>query len=165
MQIEYLENKVSPDFIKLCNPEWNENISEDEAFINALKLADEFWNIYIKHAIAEVEATEIILDKIEKCKDCYLVFDKELPYKKAVKLSTNINLKYIIFKSRREGYDIRIVKDSCKFKDEIVRSKNIDESVKITGINELTYVDNNGKLCCTKTLDSAIQIIKYNESK
>ena len=165
MQIEYLENKVSPDFIKLCNPEWNENISEDEAFINALKLADEFWDIYIKHAIAEVEATEIILDKIEKCKDCYLVFDKELPYKKAVKLSTNINLKYIIFKSRREGYDIRIVKDSCKFKDEIVRSKNIDESVKITGINELTYVDNNGKLCCTKTLDSAIQIIKYNESK
>ena len=44
MQIEYLENKISPDFLKLCNPEWNENISEEEGFINALKLADEFWN-------------------------------------------------------------------------------------------------------------------------
>ena len=60
MQLEYLENKILPDFIKLCNPEWNENITENNAFINALKLADEFWDIYIKHAIAEVEAIEII---------------------------------------------------------------------------------------------------------
>ena len=25
------------------------------------------------------------------------------------------------------------------------------------------YIDTNGKLCCTKTLDSAINLIKYNE--
>ena len=42
MQTEYLEDKIMPDFIKLCNPEWNEAISEDEAFLNALRLADEF---------------------------------------------------------------------------------------------------------------------------
>ena len=53
MQTEYLENKISPDFIKLCNPEWNENTTEEKAFIHALKLADKFWQIYIKHAIAE----------------------------------------------------------------------------------------------------------------
>ena len=47
IQLEYLENKTSPDFIKLCNPEWNENISEDEAFVNAIQLANSFWNIYI----------------------------------------------------------------------------------------------------------------------
>ena len=34
---------------------------------------------------------------------------------------------------------------------------------KITGINKLTYVDNHGKLCCTETLDSAIQLVRYNE--
>ena len=54
------------DFVKLCNPEWNENVTEEEGFIHALKLADEFWNIYIKHAIAEVEAIEIIINKIEE---------------------------------------------------------------------------------------------------
>ena len=68
MQTEYLENKISPDFIKLCNPQWNEDILEEKAFINALRLADEFWDIYIKHAIAEVEAIEIILEKAKKCK-------------------------------------------------------------------------------------------------
>lgn len=165
MQTEYLENKISPDFIKLCNPQWNENISEDEAFINALKLADEFWNVYIKHAIAEVEAIEIILDKIDKSKDCYLVFDKEMPYRKAIKFSNNNIVKYIIFKSRREGYDIRTIIDSCKFKNEIVQEKDINTSRKLTGIKDLIYVDVHGKLCCTETLESAIKLVKYNEDK
>ena len=165
MQIEYLENKISPDFIKLCNPEWNENISEDEAFINALKLADEFWNVYIKHAIADVEAIELILNKMDKCEECYLVFDKEMPYKKAIKLSNNTKIKYFIFKSRREGYDVRIITDLCKFKDELVRAKDIDTARNLTGLIDLLYVDVHGKLCCTKTLESAIGIVKYNEEK
>ncbi len=163
MQIEYLENKISPDFIKLCNPQWNENISEDEAFMNAIKLADEFWEIYIKHAIAEVEAIKIILNKIDKSKDCYIIFDKEMPYRKAIKFVKNNKVKYIVFKSRREGYDIRIIISSCKFKSEIVQEKDINIARDLTGIKDLIYVDVHGKLCCTKTLESAIKLIKYNE--
>ena len=144
---------------------WNEAISEDEAFVNALSLADGFWEVYIKNAIAEVEGIEVVLDKAENCKDYYLIFDKEMPYKKAFQLSDNKKIKYVIYKSRREGYEIRIVTDTCKFKDEIVLSKDINDSKKITGINELTYVDNHGKLCCTETLDSAIRLVKYNENK
>ena len=165
MQTEYLENKISPDFIKLCNPEWDENISEDEAFIRALKLADEFWEIYLKHAIAEVEAIDIILNRINNCKDCYLIFDKEMPYRKAIKLSNNDKLKYIIFKSRREGYDIRTISDTYKFKKELVQAKDINTARILTNINDLIYVDMHGNLCCTKTLESAIQLVKYNEKK
>lgn len=165
MQTEYLENKISPDFIKLCNPLWNENISEEEAFINALKLADEFWNVYIKHAIADVEAIEIILDELEKSKDCYLVFDKEMPYKKAIKHSTNTKVKYIIFKSQRDGYDIRTIVDSCKFKNEIVLENDINAVKKLTKIDDLIYIDIHGMLCCTKTLESAIKLVKYNEER
>ena len=165
MQLEYLENKIVPDFIKLCNPEWNESISENVAFINALKLADEFWEIYIKHAIAEVEAIEIILEKIDKCKECYLIFDVEMPYRKAIKYIKNNKVKYIIFKSRRVGYEIRTLIDSCKFKDTISHAININIAKEITGINDLIYVDVHGKLCCTETLGSAIRIIKYNEGE
>ena len=165
MQTEYLENKISPDFIKLCNPEWNENISEDEAFFRALKLADEFWEIYLKHAIAEVEAIDIILNKINNCKNCYLVFDKEMPYRKAIKLSNNDKLKYIIFKSRREGYDIRTISNACKFKKELIQAKDINTARKLTNINDLIYVDIHRKLCCTKTLNGAITLVKYNEKK
>lgn len=163
MQTEFLKNKISPDFIKLCNPEWNENISEDEAFFHALKLADEFWNIYIKHAIAEVEAMQIIFDRMKNCKESYLIFEKEMPYKKAIKMSNNNGVKYLIFKSRREGYDIRTITDDCKFKNEIVQAKDIETARSITGIKDLLYIDNNSKLCCTKTLESAIKMIKYNE--
>lgn len=165
MQLEYLESKIAPDFIKLCNPEWNENISENTAFINALKLADEFWEVYIKHAIAEVEAIEIILESIGKCKENYLIFDVEMPYRKAIKYIKNNKVKYIIFKSRREGYDIRTLIDSCKFSDTIALATDINIAKKITGINDLIYVDVHGKLCCTRTLESAIQVIKYNEGE
>ena len=156
-------NKIMPDFIKLCNPEWNENISENVAFLNALKLADEFWEIYIKHAIAEVEAIEIILEKIDNCKECYLIFDVEMPYRKAIKYINTDKVKYIIFKSRREGFEIRTLIDSFKFKNEIVQATDINIARELTGINDLIYIDVHGKLCCTRTLESAIQIIKYNE--
>ena len=88
-----------------------------------------------------------------------------MPYKKAFQLSDNKKIKYVIYKSRREGYEIRTVTDACEFKDELVLSKDINASKKITGINELIYVDNHGKLCCTETLDGAIQLVKYNENE
>ena len=86
-----------------------------------------------------------------------------MPYRKAIKLSGSNNLKYVIFKSRREGYDVRTVKDSCKFRDEIVQAKDINMSRELTGIKDLIYVDIHGKLCCTQTLEGAIRIVKYNE--
>lgn len=165
MQTEYLENKISPDFIKLCNPQWNEDILEEKAFINALRLADEFWDIYIKHAIAEVEAIEIILEKAKKCKKCYLVFDREIPYRKAIKFFDNNKVKYLIFKSRREGYDIRTVTDLYKFNNEIVQAKDINTARKLTKVKDLIYIDIHGMLCCTKTLEGAIKIVEYNEGK
>lgn len=163
MQFEYLKSKTSPDFVKLYNPNWNEDISENEAFINAIRMADEFWNVYIKHAIAEVEATEIILEKMKNCKECYLILEKEMTYKKAINSCKN-NLKYIIFKSRREGYDVRIVDNKSQFKNEIVKEGDTNRIKELTGVNDLIYVDNRGKLCCTESLEGAIKLIKYNES-
>lgn len=162
MQMEYLKNKTSPDFIKLCNPEWNEDIAEEEGFIHALKLADEFWNLYIKHAIAEIEAIEIIIRKANETNENYVVFDKELPYRKAINLLENKNIKYLIFKSKRECYDIRIIDTKLKFKKEIVID-DIKQAKKISKIRDLLYIDAHGKLCCTETLDSAINLVKYNE--
>ena len=164
MQMEYLKNKALPDFVKLCNPEWNENISEEEGFIHALKLADEFWKIYIKHAIAEVEAIEIIIKKTNETDENYVIFDKELPYRKAIDLLKNKNIKYLIFKSKRKCYDIRIIDKEIEFKKEILIN-DIKQARKLSKINDLLYVDTRGKLCCTETLDSAINLVKYNEKK
>ena len=92
------------------------------------------------------------------------LFNQEMPYRKAIKYSNNDKVKYIIFKSRREGYDVRAIRD-VKLKNELVQAKNINIARKLVGTNDLIYVDVNGKLCCTKTLESAIQIIKYNEGQ
>lgn len=128
-----------------------------------MELAGGFWKIYIKNAIAEVEGIEVVLDKASKCNECYLIFDRDMPYKKAMQIADNKKIKYVILKSRREGYEIRTAMDVFNFKDEIVLSKDIKNSRKITNINDLIYVDNHGKLCCTETLDSAIRLVEYNE--
>lgn len=164
MQMEYLKSKISPDFVKLCNPEWNENVTEEEGFISALKLADEFWNIYIKHAIAEVEAIEIIIRKTNEATENYVVFDKELPYRKAVNLIKNKNIKYLIFKSKRECYDIRIIDKEKEFNKEIIKN-DIKQARDLSGISDLLYVDAGGRLCCTATLEAAINLVKYNDKK
>lgn len=119
--------------------------------------------ILYKTCYCKVEAIEVILERIDNCKECYLVFDVEMPYRKAMKYVKNNKVKYIIFKSRREGYDVRTLIDSCKFNNMISHAMDINIAKKISGINDLTYVDIHGKLCCTKTLESAIQIIKYKE--
>ena len=161
MQMEYLKSKTSPDFVKLCNPEWNENVTEEEGFIHALKLADEFWNIYIKHALAEVEAIEIIIKKTNETRENYAIFNRELQYRKAIEILKNKSVEYLIFKSRRNCYDIRIIDKKKKFKKEIIEN-DIEETRRLLNINDLVYVDAHGKLCCTETLDSAINLIKYN---
>lgn len=163
MQTEYLVNKISPDFVKLCNPEWNEEIDEDEAFIKAVKAGDEFWNIYIKHAIAEVEAITIILDKVNNATENYVIFDKDMPYRKAITFIKNTNVKYFIFKSRRAGYDIRAIYDNYKFSEKITKCDNIDDVKENTDIQDIIYVDTHGKLCCSETLEGAIKLIKYND--
>ena len=87
-----------------------------------------------------------------------------MPYKRTISIAKRNDIKYIIFKSKREGYDIRTLSDSCSFKDEISKAEDIEEARKASGVKGIIYVDVHGKLCCTKILESAIQIVKYNES-
>ena len=74
------------------------------------------------------------------------------------------NIKYFIFKSKRECYDIRIIDKEIKIKKEIVVN-DIKQARQLANISDLLYVDVRGKLCCTETLDSAINLIKYNDKK
>ena len=50
------------------------------------------------------------------------------------------------------------------FKKEIVMN-DIKHARSLSKISDLLYVDARGKLCCTETLDSAINLVKYNDKK
>ena len=60
-------------------------------------------------------------------------------------------------------YDIRIIDKDMNFKKEIVIS-DIKQARSLSNISDLLYVDIRGKLCCTETLDSAINLVKYNDN-
>ena len=70
----------------------------------------------------------------------------------------------MIFKSKRKCYDIRVIDKDMNFKKEIVIS-DIKQARSLSNISDLLYVDIRGKLCCTETLDSAINLVKYNDRK
>ena len=58
----------------------------------------------------------MIIKATNESKEEYVVFDKELPYRKAIDFLENKNIKYLIFKSKRECYDIRIIDKKTEFK-------------------------------------------------
>ena len=58
---------------------------------------------------------------------------------------------------------MRIVDNKSQFKNEIVKEGDTNRIKELTGVNDLIYVDNRGKLCCTETVEGAIKLIKYNE--
>ena len=124
-----------------------------------------FGIVYIKHAIAEVEAIEIILKKIEKCKKSYLIFEVEMPYRKLLNITIMKMLNILYLSQEEKDMILETLIDCCKFKDEITHDTDINISQKLTGIDDLIYVDVHGKLCCTKTLESAIKLVKYNEGE
>lgn len=165
LQIEYLENKkiATPGILKLYNSKWNENIDQDKAFFKALKLTNEIFELYIKDIIARVEAIEVVKKEIENSENEILILPKYIPYKDALKEQNNKKIKYVIYPSLREGYEIRTVVDEIKFPIELrgLPSKKLQE---ITKTVDFIYCDNNGKLCIAKTIEAAKEIIKYIEN-
>ena len=165
LQIEYLENKkiATPGILKLYNSKWNENIDQDKAFFKALKLTNEIFELYIKDIIARVEAIDVVKKEIENSENEILILPKYIPYKDALKEKNNKKIKYVIYPSLREGYEIRTVVDEVKFPIELrgLPLKKLQETTKIVGF---IYCDNNGKLCITKTIEAAKEIIKYIEN-
>ena len=70
-----------------------------------------------------------------------------MPYRKAIELSNNKNVKYLIFKSKRECYDVRIIGKEEYFKKEVLEN-DIEKAKIITSVDDLVYVNTHGKLCC-----------------
>ena len=167
IQTEYLTNKklIMPDLIKLCNKNWDDDISENQAFINALKVGDEFWNIFLNHTFSRVKAFDIVTQILQNTKEYYFILDRDMPYKDAVIKNSNKKVKYVIYPSQREGYEIRCILNRSHFYSKLVEASSLQEAKIISNNNDLIYIDNHGKLCCTSSLESAIQLIKYNELK
>ena len=139
------------------NPEWNEEVSSDEAFDKAVEFAIFTLETQFKHIQSRKEADSIIQEKLSEAVGQTLYIGEYVPWGTALK---DTDIQYVIYKSERGGYNIQIVPH--KDEDETTKSfpvewrgKTREELEKITGIKGLTFCHNAGFLCATETLEAA----------
>lgn len=91
---------------------WNEDKDNDEAFMEAVSLAEKILTKLINKSFAKVSAKEIVEVAIERACNNIMYLDKHMPFKDFVCTSTNPKAKDILFciaPSDRGGYNVHTI--------------------------------------------------------
>ena len=89
----------------------------------------------------------------------YIILEKYVPYNDFIIENDNEKrIKFIVYPSKRNGYEVRTVLDRAKFPDEWynLSKKEFYDKYKIDG---MLYCHSNGKLCIVSNIETAIDII------
>lgn len=148
------------------NPSWNENISSDLAFLDAVKFAVEFLKRKIKEANSWCAAKNVVLQAIECRKDNrVLVLPCFCPWKEHLKnaeVDTD-DILYVVFHSNNQ-YSVQAVPtgvDGFEMKKPLPESwagKRDEELADITGIADSVFCHPARFICAAKSLESAIRM-------
>ena len=115
LPIDKHDNGVSQNLLASAigqlNPNWNDSESEEEAFFQAMQVAEILLKAAIKRANAAVEAVDAVLE-------CYLaspteeilVLDEYMPYSEAVHSEEKLkNVLFVVYPSKRGGWNVQTI--------------------------------------------------------
>ena len=149
------------------NPEWNEDISSDDAFSKAVEFAIHMLNSKFKHIMAKKHAEDKVKAKLNEALDGCLYLGEYMPWRTALK-ETDIN--FVIYDSARGGYNIQTVPHNdgnipmVMFPREW-RGKTGEELEGISGISGLIFCHNGGFLCTANSLNAAWDVVMCCNTK
>ncbi|SER59971.1 MYG1 family protein [Lachnobacterium bovis] len=147
------------------NPKWDEDKSTDEAFFEAVSFAKGILERRFEKTKSNLKAREIVREELSKLPEDIEIFElqNDVPWKSAVK---DTNIKYVIYKSNRGGYNIQCV-PSDEDKDELKkalpeewRGKTQEELEELTNVKGFRFCHNSGFLCAAETIEGARAIAK-----
>lgn len=161
-QIEKGTSKIYSvaDIISRFNPEWNSKENENKAFKEAVYFANVIFNNEIRNILAIVEANKKLKQLYPKLKEKYIILDRYIPYKDFIIENDKNNIvKFIIYPSKRYGYEVRTILDRELFplKWHKLNQKQFYEKYKIDG---MMYCHTNGKMLVAEDVKTAIEILK-----
>lgn len=155
---EYYEvSQIISDF----NPSWDDEISLDDRFGEAVEFAQTILKNRFQKIRAKKRAQKEVQRFLEEQEGPILVLDRFYPWKDVVCASDKL---YVIFPSARSGYMIQAVPQSA---EEITlkkafpmewRGKSQNELKKITGIPTFTFCHMSGFICAADTIADAKKI-------
>ena len=164
-----IKNITVHNIIGMFNPNWDELDTENEAFLEAIKFANNVFNNLVSKMVAKEKARKIVEDKIEESENGILMLDSYMPWKDIVLTSTKEKAKEIffaIFPSKTGGYAIVATpKESNSFElrkefKEEWGGKSKEELVSLTGIKTFKFCHKNLFICSCETKEDALLIAK-----
>ncbi len=167
--IDYTDNtgkkNILSSVIHDMNPEWDEEISYDEAFSAAVDYAFITLETALKHIRAKKKANRLVKERIPEARNNILELGDFMPWRDALRDS---NINYVIYKSNRSGFCIQTVPHREGLVSEYVfksdwRGRTKEELEEITGIKGFTFCHNGGFLCVTDTIDAAWKVAELNQ--
>lgn len=179
MQIDAIDNGCFPkvdapyklmDLDKIIdsfNNTWEEDIDNDEYFLEAVNFAEIIFNKLVRREKAKVKAYIEVSKLIGTEKDGILVLDKYMPYESAVldaNLAKKCDIKVVILPSNRGGYNIKpMIKDADSRELLVNFNKNYwglhdEELERVSGIKGVRFVHLNGFLASCDNLEGALEL-------
>ncbi len=145
-------------------PTWQEEAMQmDEAFEEAVALAQRILERRLKQIRSDREAYEIVIRKAKECRDGILYLEPVVPWKEALRDYPK-DILYVIYPSIRGGYNIQAVpcrEDKHALRQpfpENWRGADSQQLQKLTGIQDFTFCHKSGFLSVTETLDGAYAV-------
>ena len=151
------------------NPNWDSEISADDAFIKAVEFAKMVFDNTLAKAISKAKAQCIVDDAIAMAEEHIMVLDRFVPWQEFIFSSTNAkasDIQFVVFPSNRGGYNWQCVPDAignfCQRKAVPNEWKGLSglDIQNVTGIATATFCHPAGFIGGAATLEDAIALAK-----
>lgn len=155
--------------IAFCNPTWDSKVTSDDAFVEAVEMAEKILLKVIDTATATVKARNVIEKYIEKAEEGIMVMEQFVPWQDAFFKSKNPKkdtIFVVVYPSNRGGYNWQCVptilnghemKKKCPEEWKGLQDEELSE---ISGIEKSKFCHNAGFIGGATTLEAALKMAK-----
>lgn len=166
-----VKQQTIPSLIGSFNPSWNEKVSDNKKFLEALSFANTVFNNMVSKMLSKEAARDIVEKAISESKDGILVLDRYMPWKDLVLSSSNPKAKeiyYAVFPSKRGGYNIvgvPVQSGSFEVRKPFLESwggLDEDKLKEVSGIKTIKFCHKGLFICACESLEDAIKIAKVS---
>lgn len=174
-----VKNASISAMISSFNPTWDSEESFDDAFLKAVKFAEGIFDNFLKNAVSDVKAKDIVEQAIEESEAGIMAFETYVPWLKYIYNSRNPKadeILFVVFPSTRGGWMWQAVneKGSREFrkavpaewrglgneKDEAQRRESREALWLMTGAHTATFCHQTGFCGGAETIEDAIKMAR-----
>ena len=157
------------NIVSSFNPNWNEQLDADEAFLSAVEFVKIVFDNILASAISKAEGQAIVDEAIAKSEDHIMVLDRFVPWQEFIFSSTNEKAEgilIVVFPSNRGGYNWQCVPDVLggfgqrKPVPANWKGLNDEKLQKETGVPTATFCHPGGFIGGAKDFEGAMAIAK-----